>query len=165
MKNIVYFILLFSCCCINAQDTNSAFIKYFNKSVPIYNNPINDDIKTIVFQDSINETNYYNLILIDKSPLRFKVKLQAYDYSPMIEGWIDKDCVAVFLRSNNKEGIIFLYEKPSMQSEKYIVSNISKPITVIDYKDNWFKIAFIDNGKLYIGWTNSYCPSIYNSCT
>ena len=165
MKNIVYFILLLSCSSINAQDANSAFIKYFNKSVPIYNNPINDDIKTIVFQDSINETNYYNLMFIDKSPLRFKVKLQAYDYSPVIEGWIDKDCVGVFLRSNNKEGTIFLYEKPSVQSEKYIVGNISLLVTVIDYKDNWLKVAFIDNGKLYIGWTNSYCSSIYNSCS
>lgn len=165
MRIILLFILLLSCSCINAQSSTNAFVKYFNRSVLIYNCPLNDDIQTVIFQDSINETNYYDLEFIGKSPLRFKVRLQAYEYSPLIEGWINKDCVAVFLRSNTEEGMVVLYEQPTTQSTRFIFEKYSLPVTVIDYKDNWLKVAFVDNGKLYVGWTNSYCSSIYNSCS
>ena len=74
---------------VKAQEGHQAFIKYFNECIDIYNSPIGNEVKNRIFQDSINETNYYMVKILDKSPLRFKVQLQAYDYSPIIVGWLD----------------------------------------------------------------------------
>ena len=50
----------------------------------MFQNPLGREVRCQVFQDSINETNYYKVELLEKSPLRFKVRMQAYDFSPTI---------------------------------------------------------------------------------
>ena len=148
---------------LNAQEYPSAFIKYFNSCVNVYKSPEGCDVKLKIFQDTINETNYYNLYFLDKSPYRFKVKIQAYEYIEPIEGWIDKDCIAVY--SRKKDGVIYLYSNCTEDSEFQIIEQSPTVLTVIDYYELWRKVMFTIDEILYIGWTKNYCPIIYNSCS
>ena len=153
---------------VKAQEGHQAFIKYFNECIDIYNSPIGNEVKNRIFQDSINETNYYMVKILDKSPLRFKVQLQAYDYSPIIVGWLDKECIAVHpkILYDNKGCYIWLYETPNTNPTPFILNEkFNDVFTVIDYEDKWLKVMFIINEHLYIAWIKDYCPIVYNSCS
>ncbi|MBQ2882403.1 MAG: hypothetical protein IJE43_01305 [Alphaproteobacteria bacterium] len=157
---IVYLVLALP---LKAQESPDAFIKYFNECVNIYNSPEGRDIKLKIFQDDRNETNFYNVYFLEKSPYRFKVRIQAYEYIEPMEGWIDKDCIAVYSRSRQEE--IHLYDAPSCDSKYQVLKNVPDIFTVVDYMGIWRKVLFIMEAKLYIGWTKDYCPIVYNSCS
>ena len=148
---------------LNAQEYIGAFIKYFNDCVNIYNSPEGRDVKLKVFQDTLNETNYYGLNILENSPYRFKVRIRAYEYVEPIEGWIDKDCVAVY--SRERDGVIYLYTNCTEDSDFLIIRQAPEILTVIDYHELWRKVMFTIDGVLHIGWTKNFCPIIYNSCT
>lgn len=169
MKTFIFLLLVFPTI-LNAQDSTQAFIKYFNKTVDVYRFPIGDCVKFEVFQDSINETNYYNVVFLQKSPLRFMIRMQAYDTAPSLEGWIDKGCIAVYPRYliDEKGNEYFsIYEQPILNSVcSRVYGKIDSTLTIIDYHGNWLKVVFMDDdGALHTGWTNHYCSNIYNSCT
>lgn len=153
---------------IKEKEQPYAFIKYFNECVNIYKLPIGQDTVCKIFQDSINETNYYEVKLLEKSPLRFKVQIQAYEFTPPIVGWIDKECIAVhpdILRDSDGYYIL-LYESPDKDPlPLYLKGKFDTIFTVVDYNDKWMRIMFMMNDCLYVGWIKDYCPIIYNSCT
>lgn len=149
-----------------AQEYPCAFIRYFNECVNVFQNPIGHEVKCQVFQDSINETNYYKVELLEKSPLRFKVRMQAYDFSPTITGWLDKECIAVYPRFLNNRNIV-LYEAPGINPISISLKDeLNQTFTVLDYLDNkWLKVMFMMKNDICIGWIDEYCPIIYNSCS
>ena len=148
-----------------AQEYPNVFIKYFNECVNVYQDPLGREVKCQVFQDSINETNYYKVELLEKSPLRFKVQMQAYDSSPVITGWLDKECIAVYPRFLHNSDIV-LFKEPGNNPTSISLKDESNPIfTVLDYQDKWFKVMFKIKDDIYIGWIDRYCPIIYNSCS
>lgn len=154
---------------INAPSSIHAFIKYFNVPVNVYQSPIGENVEFKVFQDSINETNYYDIVILQNSPLRFKVRMQAYDTAPFLEGWVDKDCIGVYPRYlMNEEGDEYfaVYEHPTLTSAcNRIYGETDSILTVIDYCGSWLKVVFMADNILHVGWTNHYCPNVYNSCT
>lgn len=168
MKTFILFLLVLPHV-LSAQNHSDAFIKYFNKDVNVYQYPIGDYIKFKVFQDSINETNYYNVVFLQNSPLRFKVRIQAYDTSPFLEGWVDKDCIAVYPRYSLDEkgnNYFIIYDQPLLKSgSRRVYEKIDSTLTVVDYNENWVKVIFMIDGVLHTGWTNHFCTNIYNSCT
>ena len=161
MRNLLILSFIVVPFALNAQKVTTAFIKYFNECINIYQQPVGHEVEAKIFQDSINETNYYNVLLLEKSPLRFKVRLQAYDSSPYFEGWIDKECIAVYPRN----GEVLLYTEPTINSPVQHFKDITQLLTVIDYEGKWLKVYFIINDKPYCGWIKEYCPNIYNSCS
>ena len=165
MRIVMCILLILAPLVSKAQEYPNAFIKYYNECIKVYLKPIGHEIKTQIYQDSINETNYYKVELLDKSPLRFKVHMQAYDSSPVIIGWLDKECIAVYPRFiNNRE--IMLYDEPDNNPKSLNLKDESDPIlTVLDYKGIWLKVMFMIKGNIYIGWIDKYCPIIYNSCS
>ena len=159
---LLTFVPLFS----EAQEYPCAFIRYFNECVNVFQNPLGREVRCQVFQDSINETNYYKVELLEKSPLRFKVRMQAYDFSPTITGWLDKECIAVYPRFLNNRNIV-LYEEPGINPISISLKDeLNQIFTVLDYQDNkWLKVMFMMKNEIYIGWIDEYCPIIYNSCS
>lgn len=160
-----YILSLFLLSCVLTSFAQDAFIKYTNIPIKLYKGPIGIDVDFIFVQDTINETNYYDVLFIESSPLRFKVKLhEEGSILDPIEGWIDKDCVAVWPRHKNEKEI-YLYVEPCIQSAKIKLHDTPQVYTVIDYNGDWRKVICNINGKIYIGWTREYCPNTYNSCT
>lgn len=152
---------------IKKQEQPYAFFKYFNECINVYKSPIGQDAVCKVFQDSINETNYYEVKLLEKSPLRFKVQIQAYDFIPPIIGWVDKECIAVYpdILHDNDGYYVLLYESPNKGPiSLYLEDKFDDVFTVIDYCGKWMKIMFMMNEHLYVGWVKDFCPIIYNSC-
>lgn len=149
------------------QDSPYAFIKYFNECVNIYQAPTGREVTGCIFQDSINETNYYEVRLLEKSSLRFKVWMQAYETVEPIVGWIDKECIAVHpdILDDNQGYYVVLYNSPDKFPRKvYLKDKFDEVLTVIDYDGQWLKVVFAVNTKLHEGWVKDFCPNIYNSC-
>ena len=150
------------------QETHYAFIKYFNECINIYQAPTGREVTGSIFQDSINETNYYEVRLLEKSSLRFKVRMQAYDTVEPIVGWIDKECVAVHpdILDDNQGCYVVFYNFPNKAPRKvYLKGKFDVVLTVVDYEGQWLKVVFTVNGELHEGWVKDFCPNIYNSCS
>ena len=66
-----YILSLFLLSCVLTSFAQDAFIKYTNIPINLYKGPIGIDVDFIFIQDTINETNYYDVYFIESSPLRF----------------------------------------------------------------------------------------------
>lgn len=172
---IIFIALIFICHHAYAQLRSVVFL-YNNVEIPIYKDPIGDDVKYRIMQDKIYEI-FFAVDILEKSALRYKVSVTTVissDPAPEIVGWVDKRQCGVFKRwyyddANNR--FIKLYAEPRYDSEfvkiyEDIMTEENHEMTVVDYADgDWLKVIFYSSGILYEGWVDRYCPDIYDSCT
>lgn len=124
------------------------------------------------YQDLKHEKNLYEVYIIDKSPLRFKVKYnQLGDDENVKEGWVEKEQCGVYLRQNGytEDGIGFLHLYTSAECKEYLrLYNVGTPLVpVVDYscETRCLQVCIRINETEIVGWINRFCPYIYNSCT
>ncbi len=146
-----------------------------NVPVNVYKNAIDDSVRYCIMQDTISER-YYNVQILESSPLRFKVQLSYSDGStsnPDFIGWIDKQNCFVYsryYRDENDSQYIKLYKEPNASSPFeiiYVAFSISFNVIEFSIDEDssvWYKICFYYKNKLYVGWVDKYCPFIYDQC-
>ena len=175
-KVIIIFIALIFICHHAYSQLRSVVFLYNNVEIPIYKDPIGDDVKYRIMQDKIYEI-FFAVDILEKSALRYKVSVTTVissDPAPEIVGWVDKRQCGVFKRwyyddANNR--FIKLYAEPRYDSEfvkiyEDIMTEENHEMTVVDYADgDWLKVIYYSSGILYEGWVDRYCPDIYDSCT
>ena len=174
---IIFIALIFICHSAYAQLRPVPVVfMYDNVEIPIYKNPIGDEVKYRIMQDKIYEI-FFAVDILEKSALRYKVSVTTVissDPAPEIVGWVDKQQCCVYKRwyyddANNR--FIKLYAEPRYDSEfvkiyEDIMTEESIVMTVIDYADErWRKVIFYSSGILYEGWVDRYCSDVYDSCT
>ena len=101
----------------------------------------------------------------------FKVKTaSAFNEEKTSEGWIAIKNVGVYLRPRNEEEIIPIYDNP-IKNSVYKNINGRKPeffnlINIIDIKEKWLKIKYIENKSIKEGWLNyeNQCSNPYSTC-
>ncbi len=156
-------------------ELRSVVFLYNNVEIPIYKDPIGNEVKHRIMQDKTYEI-FFAVDILEKSALRYKVSITTVissDSAPEIIGWVDKQQCGVFKRwyyddANNR--FIKLYAEPRYDSEVVkIYENVETEkdgvMTVVDYADgDWRKVVFYSSGILYEGWVDRYCSDIYDSC-
>lgn len=172
---IIFIALIFICHPAYAQLRSVVFL-YNNVEIPIYKDPIGNEVKYRIMQDKIYEI-FFAVDILEKSALRYKVSVTTVissDSAPEIIGWVDKQRCGVFKRwyyDDAMNRFIKLYSEPRYDSEVVkIYENIetekTRVMTVVDYADgDWLKVVFYSSGILYEGWVDKYCSDVYDSCT
>lgn len=173
---VIFIALIFTCHFAYAQlRTVPIVFMYNNVEIPIYKNPIGDEVKYRIMQDTIYDIFFAGDIL-EKSALRYKVSVTTVISSvraPEIVGWVDKQQCCVYKRwyhDDANNDFIKLYTEPRYDSEfvkiyEDIMTEKSIVMTVVDYADGrWLKVIFYSGGILYEGWVDRYCSDVYDSC-
>ncbi len=177
MKKLTFLLVCIIICgqALSQDRQRFVILTVVNEEIPVYRNPIGNEISYRIMQDRIHEL-FFFVEILEKSPLRYKVNITSTEdhdnVFPGIVGWIDKSICCVFSRhyyDENNKSYIKLFSYPDSKSSfvKIYASphNESGEWIVIDYADdNWLKVMFYHDGKLYEGWVDRYCDSIYDSC-
>ncbi len=152
---------------INVLCCQTVVISKYNTPVNIYKNGVGDSVKYCIMQDTISDR-YYNVQILESSPLRFKVLWNYFNdsiHTPNFEGWIDKQDCKLHIRYHYDENhslYIRLY-KDSIWSSTPENLSIDKhklgKIQIIEYYvdehyTRWYKVCFYYKNKFYIGWLN-----------
>lgn len=152
-----------------AQETTSTevFLKAVNRPVVVYADSTGLQAAYTIMQDSIFG-DYFRLTVDTASSDRFKVAIEKWtDYSPEISGWVAKDECGVYLLhapSQQPPGYR-LYEQPDNRSaSQTLEGDVYGPADILDRQDKWLKLSFPLGGRQYQGWTDRYCPNIFDSC-
>ena len=161
-KNILIISFIFLFCRINATNKIIAegFIVTNNTEIPIYTDSLTNEIKYVIFQDTIFE-HFYELNIYEESSLRYKVEIQCVSQynSPYIEGWIDKKNCGVFIlfRRENK-----LFNAPNKDASYILIDNQDEvKATLISVFGEYIKVGFYLDKKYYEGWVKDYlCKEI-----
>lgn len=169
MKKVI--MLIFMIChslWLSSQETMKVFLKDNNIPISIYFGQLGDKIKYTIMGDTIFE-NYYSFSIMNENEIMFYVKVQSVSQynSPVIEGWVDKKHCGTYLRCDADEANqIRLYESPDLNNKfKAIMGDVSFPVTVIGVYKGWLKIILEKDHEVYVGWVNSFCSNVYNSCS
>lgn len=140
--------------------------------IPIYANELSDTVICEISQDFDKEDHSYEVFIVKKSPLRFKIEYRDLDEIPIKDaktGWIDKKYCGVYARwyydNGSDQKYIKLYASPSKDSNFIKIYKSPIALTVVDFQDDLLEVMFEIDGTVYTGWVDRYCPNIFNSCT
>lgn len=170
MKKVLFFIIALLIT-LTSNGFERGVVFYHEEPICFYETPYGVTPK-YVLQCNFDNDLAYNVKIVDSSEFRYKVLVEGVlgpEYSSLFVAWTDKINCGVWLRAQKYvDGVsyIVLYETPDEQSPSIDIpwDGLSYGI-VMDYNDqNWVKILIDMDGKSVVGWVNSYCDSIYNSC-
>jgi len=172
MKTLLIIVSLFFSC-QNQKSTEilwNALLIPNQKEIPIYTSYKDSVIKYYIKNDTLKEE-FILIKILEKKKDFFKVKTaSAFNEEKTSEGWIAIKNVGVYLRPRNEEEIIPIYDNP-IKTSAYKNINGRKPeffnlINIIDIKERWFKIKYIENKNIKEGWLNyeNQCSNPYSTC-
>lgn len=169
-KAIIIAICIVNAALVFAQKQEICF-SWSKVNIPIYANELTDSVIFNVYQDFDAEDYIYEVFVIEKSPLRFKVEYRdLYNHSEAFKiGWVDKKYCSVWDRwyyDESLQSYIKLYKNPNVNSDFIkIYKRPFQALTVVDYEGKFLKVMFDIDDIIYIGWIDRYCRNIFNSCT
>lgn len=174
MKNKILICVVFIMCstCLFAQSNTKCnacvFLNIdFIGVKPIFDKPGGMIIKYM--KHTLEDENYYNLIILDKNDSMFYVQAQsAIDDEFIAKGWIRKDKdIGIYSRAYADP--LKLYSAPDDSSKLSCLLNEYNPemYMVIDCIGQWLKVRTFLHEKEYIGWMSPVmqCCNVYTTCS
>jgi len=137
--------------------------------MPVYEAPFSiaqpETVIDTIRQDSVTNT-YYIAEIIDRSPLRFKIKYihhMDFDGTPK-KGWIDKKYIGLYTMNFPLEVKVYQSPDESTSFEVYNILKFRQTYLLLDIHGDFRKVMFKYEGKNVVGWINDFCANLYGTC-
>ena len=139
-------------------------------NIPISANELTDSVIYNVYHDYEAEDHIYEVFIVEKSPLRFKIEYRDLENQPqpVQTGWVDKKYCGVWDRcyyDEFRKGYIKLYKDPNKDSD--FIKIYKQPydaLVVTDFQGEFLQVLFEIDNTIYVGWVDKYCRNVFNSC-